>query len=240
MRERVAPDAVRSRVRAFLAPTSLRKDNDAWEDEPRIPAGNPNGGEWTDGDEGGANFDEDDGAADGISTGVERPEDDDWSDDDDVDYTGEAVLDGGGTDYENDEGANLFTDVAYPGTYHDQIVAQIAAHWRSEGAMVLTSVNLVARNGATARADLIAVLIPGDEPVVAEVKTGADPQYTAGQSVVYPMAQIGDHVYSPDQKIQQLGFSPGEWLPPMQFVTIYRKDDDSPYIVIQHEYPIVP
>jgi hypothetical protein len=26
---------------------ALRKDDDAWEDEPRVPAGNPDGGEWT-------------------------------------------------------------------------------------------------------------------------------------------------------------------------------------------------
>jgi hypothetical protein len=67
-----------------------------------------------------------------------------------------------------------------------------------------------------------------------------DPQYSSGQQVVYPMAQIGDHVYSPNPKIGELGFSPGQWLPPMVFVTIYKRDAQSPYKFIVHPDPIVP
>jgi hypothetical protein len=98
----------------------------------------------------------------------------------------------------------------------------------------------VARNGATARADIIAVKTPGESPVVAEVKTGNNPQYTIGQQVVYPMAQVGDHVYSPNAKIGELGFAPNEWLPPMTFVTIYKKDPESPYESITHGDPRIP
>jgi hypothetical protein len=161
-------------------------------DEPRIPEGDPHGGEWT---------------------------------------TGSS---------DDEEQFGSPTDVAYPGTYHNWVVAQVAEHWRAKGAKVLTSVDLVARNGATARADIIAIHGPGESPVIVEVKTGYDPQYTPGQQVVYPMAQIGDHVYSPNSKIGQLGFSPGQWLPPMVFVTIYKRDAQSPYRFTVHPDPVVP
>jgi hypothetical protein len=106
--------------------------------------------------------------------------------------------------------ADSVIDIAYQGKYHDIVVAEVAAHWRAQGAKVLTSVDLVGRNGATARADLI-VLPPSGAPLLlVEVKTGDDPQYTDGQRVVYPMAQIGNHVASPNAKITELGFSPGE------------------------------
>jgi hypothetical protein len=54
------------------------------------------------------------------------------------------------------------------------------------------------------------------------------------------MAQIGDHVYSPNSKIGELGYAPGQWLPAMQFVTIYKQDENSPYNVITHGSPIIP
>lgn len=194
------PDIALDGMAKLAAVASLRKYNPNWEDEPRIPAGNPGVGEWTN---------------DG-STGVTHDKNPAFHAD------------------------PAFLPVAYQGTYHDQVVVQIAAHWRREGAKVVTAIRLTAKNGSTARADLIAILTPGDQPVLAEVKTGADPQYTDNQRVLYPMAQVGNHVYSPDQKIIDLGFSPGQWLPPMQFVTIYKKDAQSPYVVIHHEHPIIP
>jgi hypothetical protein len=72
------------------------------------------------------------------------------------------------------------------------------------------------------------------------VKTGNDPQYTPGQRVVYPMAQIGDHVFSPNPKISELGFSPGQWLPPMRFFTFYKQDALAPFLWIEHPNPILP
>jgi len=125
------------------------------------------------------------------------------------DHGGGEWTDGGGSSA-NAEPSSLLTDVAYQGTYHDQVVAQIVGHWRAKGDRVLTSVDLIARNGATARADIIAIQALGEPPLLIEVKTGNDPQFTPGQQIVYPMAQIGDHVNSPNQKIRELGFSPGQ------------------------------
>jgi hypothetical protein len=124
--------------------------------------------------------------------------------------------------------------------YHNLIVTQIAEGLRDKGATVLTSVDLVARNGATARADIIAILAANTPPVIVEVKTGLDPQYTPGQQVVYPMAQVGDHVYSPNAKIRLLGFSPSQWLPPMDFITVYKRDSQSPFMWMKHSDPRVP
>jgi hypothetical protein len=43
----IAPEGMAKLVHA----ADLRKDNPDWEDEPRVPAGNPDGGQWTtDGD----------------------------------------------------------------------------------------------------------------------------------------------------------------------------------------------
>jgi len=164
-------------------------------DEPRIPAGQSGGGEWT--------------------------------------------TEGGENSGHDEQGGSLI-DIAYQGTYHDQVVSELAAHWRAQGNTVLTSVDLIGRNGVGARADIIAVLAPGEPPVVVEVKTGSNPQYTPGQRVIYPMAQIGDHVYSPNTKIRELGFSPGQWLPPMTFVAIYKQDEQSPYRWMVHPNPLLP
>ena len=70
----------------------MSKANPNWQDEARVPAGNPGGGRWTG-----------DGNADS-----------------DVD----------------EEGSGTPTDVAYQGTYHDKVVAELAAQWRSKGVKV--------------------------------------------------------------------------------------------------------
>lgn len=150
-------------------------------DEPRLPEGDPHGGEWTTGGNGAANV----------------------------------------------ESSSLLTDAAYRGVYHDLVVAQIAAYMRAKGLKVITEVDLIARNGARARADIIAVKTVGGRLLLIEVKTGNEPRYTPRQIDVYPMAQIGDHVFSPSHKLVALGYSPGQWLPPMDFATIYKLDEKS-------------
>lgn len=174
---------------------SLRKYNPDWEDEPRVPAGIPEGGEWTT---------------------------------------------DGGTGGSTDETSASAIDVAYNGLYHDQVVAELVAHWRSQGIKLVTSLALTARNGTTARADIVALDPSTEGLTLFQVKTGNDPQYTDPQRLVYPMAQVGDHVYSPDQKVRELGFAPGEWLPPMRVFTIYKYDERSSYRWIEHPNPILP
>jgi hypothetical protein len=63
-------------------------------DEPRIPAGQPGGGEWT--------------------------------------------TEGNGSGGDDEQGGSPI-DIAYQGTYRDQVVAELAAYWRARGNRVLTS-----------------------------------------------------------------------------------------------------
>lgn len=44
------PEITPEGMAKLASATSLQKDNQGWEDEPRIPAGNPDGGQWTGGE----------------------------------------------------------------------------------------------------------------------------------------------------------------------------------------------
>jgi hypothetical protein len=221
-------------VSTRLARTNTLLKDDFDPDEPRVAAGNPDGGEWTADGSAGTELIDDPGDAQppGHAAAGAGPAA--------VAATATAAEPAGGDSGSRNEETAVLTDVVYQGTYHDQVVAELADHWGSQGAKVLTSVALTARNGATARADLIAIDPSAGGLTLFEVKTGTDPQYTDPQRVVYPMAQIGDHVYSPDPKISQLGFAPGEWLPPMRFYTIYKQNAQSPYLWIEHSSPLLP
>jgi hypothetical protein len=149
------------------------------------------------------------------------------------DHGGGEWTDGGGSSPDASP-SNLLTDAAYQGTYHNIVVAEVAAYLRSKGLKVITEVDLIARNGARTRADIIAVKVLGGPLLLVEVKTGNEPRYTPRQGDVYPMAQIGDHVFSPNPKIETLGYSTGQWLPPMTFATIYKYDAKSDYEWLFH------
>jgi hypothetical protein len=59
------------------------------------------------------------------------------------------------------------------------------------------------------------VKLPGVSPFIVEVKTGPGAQFTYSQMTVYPMAQIGGHVSSPNASLGSVGLTPGELLPPL-------------------------
>lgn len=232
-------------------------------DEPRIPRGDPHGGEWT--TDGGltevpastnvfADFAGAGGDGSGITwqirplppTSPTTPSASDSpsppnGDSNDEGSDGLPELAGDDAVYSDyDSEADPLIDAAYPGVYHNWVVGQVAEQLRARGAIVITEVDLIAKNGATARADIVAILLPGTPPVIVEVKTGLDPTYTPGQQVIYPMAQVGDHVYSPNAKIQSLGFSPGQWLPAMVFITVYKKNPQSEFEWMRNPYPLIP
>src|SRR5579872_1267250 len=143
------------------------------------------------------------------------------------DHDGGEWTDGGGGDRPTAGSNDLLTDVAFQGVYHNIVVAQVAAQLRSKGATVITEVDLIERNGVWARADIMAAQPVGGPMLIVEVKTGKKPRYTSPQEDVYPMAQIGGHVFSPYSKIEALGYRAGQWLPPMTFVTVYKQDAKS-------------
>ena len=107
--------------------------------------------------------------------------------------------------------------------YHDQVVAKVARIARALGCSVVTEIPLTGVNGVTARADIL-MKTPVGQLVLIEVKTGIRPSYEDSQRVIYPMASIGEHVFSADPRITQLGFLPFEKLPAMEFETLYKKD----------------
>ena len=141
-------------------------------DEPRVPSGNPGGGQWTTG---------------GGTTS---------------------------TDGNTDSSTGGVVPVAYPGDYHDAVVQQLKDYFTANGGTVITGVTLTAINGTTAVADVI-VKLPNVPPFVVEVKTGPGAQFTDPQRIVYPMAQVGRHVSSPNRSLAQVGLIPGELLPPL-------------------------
>jgi hypothetical protein len=228
--------------------------------EPRVPRGDPRGGEWTVG--GGSSSLDDASAADLaiLADLASDPTDTPGRSRTDANQAAlqmmptspsapDSIPDAGQVgdeargdngDGDDDPSSNDLIDVAYPGVYHNLIVGEVAEFLRARGAIVITEVDLVGKNGATARADIIAILPSGITPVIVEIKTGLDPQYTSGQQVIYPMAQVGNHVYSPNAKIEFLGFLPGQWLPPMVFFTVYKQNAQSPFSWLEHPDPIVP
>ncbi len=68
------------------------------------------------------------------------------------------------------------------------------------------------------------MMTPDGELFLIEVKTGVGPKYEDSQRLIYPMAMLGGHVFSPDPRIAEFGFAPGELLPPMGFDVAYKRD----------------
>ncbi|ASG22543.1 hypothetical protein [Nitrospirillum viridazoti] len=132
----------------------------------------------------------------------------------------------GNEDYDNDPDEALW-DIDYPGTFHDKVVKEHAALLRSRGAIVITEVRILGVNGLVTRADILA-LFPGEEfPTLIEVKTGRHPPYTYRQKRVYPLAQIGGHVTSYDQRVRDLGLKPGMPFPALTVMCLYQKNANS-------------
>jgi hypothetical protein len=124
--------------------------------------------------------------------------------------------------------ADILTDVAYYGQLHDKLVRFLANACRAKGGVAITETRLIAANGAVARVDVILKARSNDPVALAiEVKTLKKPQYRTNQSSVYEMAMLGGHVISPDQKIEQIGYSPNTPLPPMIWITVYQRDEGS-------------
>jgi hypothetical protein len=170
-------------------------------DEPRVPAGNPDGGQWT--SEGGSPAEGSDGPVRPIGEHGARSGTV-WSDYRD---------DGGGRSDAEDIDPDLLP-AAYQGYYQDAVVKAFREYLIARGGRVVTSVPLAAIDGTTAVADMI-VKLPGETAFVLEVKTGKDPQFTPSQQKIYPMVQIGSHVTSSKASIGTVGLTPGKPLPPL-------------------------
>lgn len=174
-------------------------------DEPRIPKGNPDGGEWTTG-----------GASTALHTGTPHDSmgvrDGRGRKNPNTDGSGDTRPSPGVANTGNTDGGVL--PAAYPGDYHDAVVQALESYLKQKGGTVITGVTLNAINGITAVADMM-VRFSSMPPFIIEVKTGPGAQFTQSQMIVYPMAQIGRHVSSPNSSLNNIGLTPGELLPPL-------------------------
>lgn len=149
-------------------------------DEPRVPAGNPDGGEWT--------------------------------------TSGDAEA---APQLMSPIGNGTLVGIAYPGDYHDALVAQLANAVRSTGGVVLTEVPLTAIDGTNARADMIVLPHGWHTPFVMEVKTGPGSSLTPNQAIVYQMLPVGGYVTATKNGLEALGLASGQPLPPLRLFIVY-------------------
>ncbi len=188
-------------------------------DEPRIPAGQSNGGEW---------------ASDGPTflTGLDGS----------AGPSGESDIrpasDGGDTvshpygirNLESPHQADPnVIPAAYQGYYHDEVVDLLRQITVAGGGSAVTHVPLTAIDGTTAIADLI-VNLPGHGTFLIEVKTGEHPRFTDAQRRVYPMLQIGGHVTSAKADIASVGLTPNKPLPPLRVLVYWAPAPGRPVI----------
>jgi hypothetical protein len=64
------------------------------------------------------------------------------------------------------------------------------------------------------------------------VKTGDDPPFTPGHTIVYPHIDPGGVVVSPDPRVAQVGIVPFEPWPPVKAVVLYAAGPESPMVIV--------
>jgi hypothetical protein len=138
--------------------------------QPRVPAGNPDGGQWTNG-----------GWVAEIRDGRRsRP--------------GLQIADASAT-----RGRQMVSDatpVAYPGDFHDQIEHEQIDAYRKPGAQCVSEVRLQFGD-VIALLDILC-RTAGGIVLGVEIKTGDNPDFTPEQQVVYPHTLTGGLISRPD------------------------------------------
>ena len=184
-------DRRRARPRAGVSAGGARKVNP---DQPRVPAGNTDGGQWTSGDLSAATAGSTTKQPPGIQVAHAS------------DRRGHEVR----TDATS-AGNNLpIVDAAYQGEYHDFLRDQYADILRAAGNTVVKEVPLTIAGDPpiTAEIDILFRTVDGVVYGI-EVKTGNDPSFTMPQQIVYPHVEAGGIVVSLDPRITALGLTPG-------------------------------
>jgi hypothetical protein len=175
-------------------------------DQPRVHAGSPDGGQWTDGDWLGA----------ATASTTKKPE-------------GVQVADLSGTrghEVRTDAASrsdNLpVVDAAYQGDFHDTVRDAFADALMKGGNTVLkeVAITLPGDQPMTAKIDILARTQVGYVFGI-EVKTGDDPTFTLSQSIVYPHVEAGDIVVSTDKRIGAVILTPGIPWPHVDLFVLY-------------------
>ena len=180
-------------------------------DQPRVSAGNPDGGQWTS-----DSTDSDAGVSQAPQPkGVQVA-------DASTSRGNEVMSDALPASISQQETRPPITEVADQSRFHDTLRDHFAEVLRQAGNAVLIEIPL---------------LLPGEPPVGAridifgrnargelfgiDVKTGVNPGFTLQQQIVYPHVEAGDIVIAPDPRMPELGIVPGARLPHADLLVLY-------------------
>ena len=197
-------------------------------DEPRIPKGQPHGGEWT---TGGGQSETD--ASDGSSVGMPGDNGSSPADTSSPELTADFSLFPGGTPPSGDAigtDPNL-VDVDFSDGFHDAWVKALNEH--GTPAVKTIGIRLIDTDGAVIGYPDILIHAPGMPVEAFEVKTGTAWDFTPNQKWYLPLLQAGGHLYSMDPRVEALGLVPGQVFPPMTVYVIEAPGPDQDYKVHQ-------
>jgi hypothetical protein len=109
--------------------------------------------------------------------------------------------------------SEFLQDIA-EGPLHKWLKEEVARRARANGDIVETEVAIVSIDGVPVRLDLLGMK-PNGQLYAIEVKTFSYHLFSDNQQKVYPLLDIGGHVFSRSPKIRSFGFEPGQLLPPI-------------------------
>jgi hypothetical protein len=98
------------------------------------------------------------------------------------------------------------------GPIHRRTKAEIVKAARAHGDIVETEIRLVSIHAVPTRVDVLG-MTPSGFLYIIEIKTPGYPKFGPNQLMVYPLLEIGKHVYSTSPRIRSFGFEPGQLLP---------------------------
>jgi hypothetical protein len=179
-------------------------------DQPRVPAGHPDGGQWT---------------RDGAQDAIDKPTEPEPPGTIGTDRHGPESLPFLDAPEPVDHNELPIDLVQYRGRYHDEVRDDLAYYLKTQGAIVETEVpvTLIGPMPVTAVLDIMVKNPNKNDIYGGEVKTGDDPKYTPAQRAVYVHMETGGLVASTDSKIRNLGLTPIIPLPPIKLMLFYSE-----------------
>jgi hypothetical protein len=210
-------------------------------DQPRVPAGNSKGGQWTEGDgDSGSPSSSADATGDGSESPIRYAARDAGTL---TDETAGASMNSPppSTDEVHDDApksderyGEVVPVVDFSGGAHGELVDAWMDYFKKQGypAVKELPIRLVGGTDVYGRLDILAKL-PICGICALEMKTGNDPTFTENQRLYIPMLLLGEHVYSTDARIGELGLLPGVPFPPMPVFVLWSKPGELGYRVLR-------
>ncbi|HLZ67567.1 MAG TPA: hypothetical protein VKQ29_15150 [Aliidongia sp.] len=127
----------------------------------------------------------------------------------------------------------LVSPIDYSDGFHDVVVRAWVDTFRAAGIPVVErpALRFIGPDDSVIGYPDLLIHVPGHGVEAIEVKTGMDPPLTSAQRWYYPVLQVGNHLYSDDFRVAQLGLVPGEPFPPMMVHRIYTPGPGKPYVL---------